>query len=362
MNKAKKNSNYDAWGIERLKLPNADIEKIYRNIVGWTILAPSSHNSQPWKFKIHIGAKSDSISILIDKSRILRESDKYSRQTFISLGCALANLTNAADYYGLHYTVKIPVNSSKGDESVIISISKKDAKINNRFRKILDSMKTRTMNRGNYLDKAIPKIVLRKFYNIAENGGLRLTAIMDQRTKNLISELQFQADLYAIADTKFRKELARFILSDKSDEFIGMPAKTIKLSEEMGIYISKKLSEKLFDADISSGFAASNRDAMRNSPGIFVISSPKDSVLSWIKAGQIFENIALIAEQNGLAISVYAAIIESMRDKIFQKNFFNITSDTQKVPLVLFRAGYSKQSYPHSPRIPSDLLTQYSKD
>ena len=71
-------------------------------LLRFAVLAPSSHNSQPWRFRIEGG----SISIFAEASRRLKDSDKNDRQLFISLGCAVTNILIAADYYGMTGTVR----------------------------------------------------------------------------------------------------------------------------------------------------------------------------------------------------------------------------------------------------------------
>ena len=53
-------------------------------LLNYAVLAPSSHNSQPWKFNV----SGDEISLFADKTRWLKVADADQRELHISLGCA----------------------------------------------------------------------------------------------------------------------------------------------------------------------------------------------------------------------------------------------------------------------------------
>ena len=89
--------NYQAWDIKIddffTRASNADRLKF---LIRFAVLAPSSHNSQPWEFEIY----DNKILISLEPSRLLPVGDANNRQAIISLGCAAQNILIAADYYG----------------------------------------------------------------------------------------------------------------------------------------------------------------------------------------------------------------------------------------------------------------------
>ncbi|HEX9012434.1 MAG TPA: hypothetical protein VF813_02915, partial [Anaerolineaceae bacterium] len=62
----------------------------------YAILAPSSHNSQPWLFRVTRGA----VELYADRSRALPVIDPEDRELVISCGCALFHLCVAMRYFG----------------------------------------------------------------------------------------------------------------------------------------------------------------------------------------------------------------------------------------------------------------------
>jgi nitroreductase len=69
----------------------------YANLVRYATLAASSHNTQPWKFKVEPGR----ILILPDLTRRCPEVDPDDHHLYGSLGCAAENLLLGAQAAGL---------------------------------------------------------------------------------------------------------------------------------------------------------------------------------------------------------------------------------------------------------------------
>ena len=66
--------------------------------LSWAILAPSSHNMQPWKVDL---SATDQVVLYPDLERMLPETDPFNRQITVSLGCFLELLRMAALEDGL---------------------------------------------------------------------------------------------------------------------------------------------------------------------------------------------------------------------------------------------------------------------
>lgn len=65
-------------------------------------LAPSSHNTQPWRFRVSESV----IDLLADRTRALPVNDPEDRELTISCGCALMNLRAAAASQGFRAEVQ----------------------------------------------------------------------------------------------------------------------------------------------------------------------------------------------------------------------------------------------------------------
>ena len=72
-------------------------------LIRGAVLAPSSHNTQPWLFRLSESV----IDLLADRTRALPVNDPEDRELAISCGCALMNLRVATASLGLRLRVEL---------------------------------------------------------------------------------------------------------------------------------------------------------------------------------------------------------------------------------------------------------------
>ena len=341
-------SNYNAWNIEPIDPAKSSKKDLYLNLVSWAILAASSHNVQPWRFILR--PEENIIDVCLHESGILPASDKKARQAFISIGCAVENLLLAGEHYGItpkaEYICKI-----YPDPTVRLSFPQLQSgeSRSDKSKKLLDAMKSRRMNRHKFNPmRPVPEDVINEIKKTAWDLGLVLDTVTDSATRFAIAEIQYTANKAVVARTDFRKELGLFMSPNDTNEGRVMPGNTFGLSDEMANKIHRELNKDgAFDPDLAFGFAASDRDGIKSSPLIGVISVNEDRPEFWIKAGRAFQKIALVAEINNLNIAVHAAIVEV---EMFNK-LLKLRLRRRERPAVIFRMGYAIKDAPHSPRV-----------
>src|SRR5689334_11811216 len=60
----------------------------WRRVLMAAVAAPSIHNSQPWRFRLHMGA----VDVLLDRERQMHVADPSGRELTLSVGAAVFNL------------------------------------------------------------------------------------------------------------------------------------------------------------------------------------------------------------------------------------------------------------------------------
>ena len=88
-----------------------------RELVRYATLAPSSHNTQCWKFRLG----DERISILPDTSRRCPAVDPDDHHLYVSLGCAAENLVQAANASGLHSAIVFDAQTDSPGIAVFVS-------------------------------------------------------------------------------------------------------------------------------------------------------------------------------------------------------------------------------------------------
>jgi nitroreductase len=345
--------NYRAWGIQPLTPEQqSDFRLLAENLVGYAILAASTHNIQPWEFVID--TKERGIEILVNKEKILPQSDPVGREAFISVGCALANFEVAAGHYGIDpQTDLLP----QPDDQYLAAAIAFDKKGESQGSELFRAIPTRAVNRGEYDgERVIPEEALAAMRACVDGSELELHIITDRLTRNAIARCQQLADLVVLNKDDFRFELAELMLPNDSAEFIGMPGSGFGLGDDVAARLRVELkTEGRFDHDKSFGLAASDYKGITSSPVIGVICAQKDRPEFWIKAGQVWQRMALIAESLGINMAISAALVEVPIYNMVLKTRLR----AEGKPVVVFRAGYSKELRPHSPRLPMERVTVF---
>src|SRR5437870_5556765 len=70
-------------------------------LLRYAILAPSSHNTQPWKFLV----RDNRITVFANTDRWLKIADADQSELYISIGCAIENLLVAAQHFDYDYEI-----------------------------------------------------------------------------------------------------------------------------------------------------------------------------------------------------------------------------------------------------------------
>lgn len=356
-----KTPNYAAWQIELLT-EAVSREEFLKHLVSWSILAASSHNTQPWRFVVR--PTTNIIDICLDSHFVLPASDKAGRQAAISIGCTLENLLTAVDYYGSWCSVKYPL-CTEGYPLPFVTVQVGDPTMKGGLGvQIMNAMRQRRMNRTRFNEgKKVPSLVIEEMQKIVGRFGLSFSAITDRFTRSAMAEAQYAADNAVVALAKFRNELGDFLRPNDTLEGRCMPGATFDFDDELAEKIHRALlGDGQFDTYLADAFPAGDREAFLSAPLIGVIGAPEDKPSFWVSAGRALERCALLAELEGLDLSVHAAMVEeSILNTALKMRLWK-----QGRPTVIFRVGYSLERRtarpPHAPRVPLDEVVEISSE
>src|SRR5512134_2886594 len=86
-----------AWSIEPSDFPHTGTPReVMTFLVRYAVLAPSGHNTQPWRFAVG----EEGIAVFADYTRRLPVTDPDNRELQMSIGAAVMNLRVAAQHFG----------------------------------------------------------------------------------------------------------------------------------------------------------------------------------------------------------------------------------------------------------------------
>ena len=181
--------------------PSVGIEgpALARELVRFATLAPSSHNTQCWKFAI----EDRTITILPDLSRRCPAVDPDDHHLFVTLGCAAENLVQAALAHGL----KAEPSFDAPSNGVRVSLAPTAAQASPLFKAI----PARQSTRGDYDGTAISSEELGLLEHAGSSEGVRVLLLTERPAMERVLEQVIQGNTVQMSDPAFVTELKTWI-------------------------------------------------------------------------------------------------------------------------------------------------------
>ncbi len=338
----------DAWNVsEKDYSPSDNVMDNLKFFLRFAILAPSSHNSQPWIFKI---PQKDIVELYVDRTRSLPIEDPDDRLMTISCGAALCNLQLTLEYFGYGHEIKLLPNGENDDLIAQIYITKKletDSLIDDNLKKLFASITKRRTNRSVFENKPIPDSILSQINEIIINNteDVWIHIAKDELEKNNFADLIEEGDRIRWSDKKFRRELAPWSGSNRNTSMDGLPGYAVGLNNALS-FIAPFII-RTFNLGKIEG--AKNRRLAIGSPLLFVIGTNADNPKNWLNAGICLEYVLLTTISENVWCSFLNQPIE-IPD--LRKRLANLIPQNKKYPQIMLRMGYSKEDVKPTPRRP----------
>lgn len=329
--------NYKAW-----KVTDADFRGP-PDLVKWAILAPSSHNTQPWQFE------TDSPSSLIvspDLQRALPASDKNRREMYLSLGGAIANLKIAGQHFGYSAAEEVVTDPAMGTVSKRLTFEQSGEPPEENHR-LFDAITRRVSNRGSHTTEELPTS-FRTALLTQVGPDVYLELIEDPERKTRIGELVDQGDNIIMSSMPFTRELSQWAHPNDTKKGDGMPGHGFTINGGAVDDIdSQMFPDMIRSGQMGPPMGAADRELIaEKTAAIGVISTQDDSPEAWMRAGEEYQKIALEAASRGLATHVLAVLVETGD---LRTDLMNIAGTTAN-PQIMFRVGEPELAVHHSPR------------
>lgn len=307
----------------------------YRELVRYATLAASSHNTQPWIFKI----ESQRIRILPDLSRRCPAVDPDDHHLFASLGCATENLMLAAEAAGLkgHFSFDTATSGVQIDFEKIVA----------RQSVLFDAIPLRQCSRSEYDGSPLTDEVLEKLQDVAHGDGVSVLLMTDSEKKDLIADYVEKGNDAQFGDPAWSQELKSWIrFSGKEavrsgDGLYGPVMGNPDVPRWLGLLAMK------------ATFSAKNqnrkdRKHIRSASAIAVIYSEADDIPHWIEAGRCYQRLALQAAALGLCTAFINQPVEVAK---LRPEFAHAIGIGERRPDFIVRIGYGPEM-PRSVRRP----------
>lgn len=323
-------------------------EERLRFLLHYALLAPSSHNTQPWLFRI----RGDEVEVLADRTRALPVVDPEDRELVMSCGAALFHLRVAVHHFG-HLGVVRTCPPPERPEVLAEPRHIPDCLARLRlgppeepdeeWERLFRAIPDRRTNRRPFEDRPLPGRLLEELRWAADVEGAWLAFLQEEERRNALAELVAEGDRVQGADPRFRRELAAWVHPNRSRSRDGLPGHALGMGD-LTSFVGP-LVVRTFDW--GEGRAAEDRQLALGSPTLAILGTDEDAPSAWMDAGQALDRVLLRAAAEGASASFLnqALEVESLRPRVA-----DLLERTGHPQLVL-RFGYGPE-VPATPRRP----------
>jgi nitroreductase len=328
--------------LDEFPLTGTTADKL-RSSVRYAVRAPSSHNSQPWRFVL-VG---ETLELRPDRTRALPVVDPDDRELIISCGGALFFLCLALRHFGSAPQVERLPNPDDPDLLARVRLTggwERTAEDEALFQAIPH----RHTNRQPFQPRHLPEGLGPALEAAAQASGTWLHVFRTPEARSAIASLVAEGDRLQMADKRFRRELAAWLRPNWSDRRDGMPGFAIGYGDVMAA--AGPLIVRTFD--VGRGRAAHDEELAEGSPLLALLGTSSDAPLHWLEAGEALSHVLLRAQVDGVSASFLNQPIEvpELRPRL------QLVAGRPGYPQMLLRLGYGSE-LPGTPRRPvSEVL------
>jgi hypothetical protein len=262
-------------------------------LVRYATLAPSSHNTQCWKFALSNpdSGNGQSITLLPDLLRRCPAVDPDDHHLFVSLGCATENLVQAALAHGLLGQVEfLPVS-----DAVRVVFEPTRAWSSPLF----GAITRRQCTRGDYDGRPLSSDELALLQRAGSSDAVRLLLLTDRPAMEQTLAYVVQANTAQMADPAFVRELKAWVRFNGADAVRTRDGLYSATSGNPNIpaWIGERAFGLFFTPDSENDKYTRQ---VRNSAGIAVFVGATADKAHWVEVGRCYERFALQATALGV--------------------------------------------------------------
>jgi len=298
-------------------------------------LAPSKHNTQPWRFIVR-GA---SLELWTDPRRALPDTDPQMRELVISCGAALHHVEIAGRALGRNLAVELLPDGGLSLLARVVEVG--DAPVTAHDEALLSAIARRHTDRGP-LDASplAPSLPFQLQSTAAETGAsLRLVSTAGDRAT--LASLVERADRILVRDGRVDRELGRWLRGASDTRRDGVPD-----DHTRGPAASYRAEFVQRDFSGGHGTAAHDRPG-RDHPLLGVLCTAGDRMGDWISAGRALSAVLLEATTAGANASYLNQPVEVTSLRTALRSDLRLTGDPQLV--LRIGAGTSVLPTPRRP-------------
>jgi hypothetical protein len=296
-------------------------------LLRYATLAPSSHNTQPWSFRL----VDDGVVVFADYGRRLPVGDPADRELLMSVGAAIANFRVAAAHFGYETTVMYEAGEDPAAPVAFIA-TRETCNPPHELSRLFQSISRRRTNRHPYEDRALDPAALDSLCDFMEEHS-EYVQFLVQHDHARAADLVAEGDRILMSNEAYRRELADWMRPNESSatdgicgDAFGIPGPVAALGGWM-----------LRTFDLGATQASHDRALVSKAPGLIVITADDDRV-SLIRAGETLELLLLLLTSVGVQ---YSFMNQPVELEPLRRELWSMIR-SERPPQLMIRIGYAR--------------------
>jgi hypothetical protein len=297
------------------------------------VRAPSLHNSQPWRFRVHDGT----VEVRLDPARRLPTTDPDGWAGRLAIGAAVLNLRLAMAVQHRQPLVRLLPGGDRRDPDLLAEITAgPDRPPTPTQRRLYQAIARRHSNRQPFWPDPVPAQARSRLVAAAREEGAWLVLLIGPAPVAAVAEVARAADQVLMRDPAYRAELAAWTRDRPAPD--GVPAG------------AGGPCPQPYDLFPTRPFADQPRlpgHDFEPQPLVAILGTAGDTPGDQLVAGQALQRVLLTATGDDLAVSLLSQPIEvpSAREQL------RTALGQHGPPQMVLRVGYGVPGVP-TPRRP----------
>jgi len=313
------------------------IEEQLRSLLRYAVLAPSTRNTQPWRFAI----EGNAVLLRADAAAWQHVADPGRRELHLSLGCALENLLVAAGCLGYRHTLSYFPKPGDADLAAVATFRPGPRPVRAPPPTItLETLQLRRTERRPFQTQPVPPEVLERLRTVPGEPGVRLELSDAAERRRGVDVLNVRALAALFGGADYRGELAQALGQGGLGGW-GLPGQIGRLA--------------MPHVNLARRLARQDSRALLSAPLIGLIGSLADGPADQVRSGRLLERLWLTATAHGFALQPVSQALEVPALRLELAARF---PEAGTYPQQLFRLGRAGApgAHPTSRRAVEDVL------
>lgn len=276
------------------------VAHLLRGAVACAIQAPSSHNTQPWRFV----RRGEVLELWLDRSRHLEVVDPLRRQMVVSCGCALYNARVAIRAEGHREAVRLLPRPEEPD--LLAELRPGLAReATDDDRALLAAIPRRHTNRRGFFDRPVAADTAEALARAARAERTRMFRLSPQ-DKHALAALVAECDRRRFAEPAYRAEVGEWLVPAGRLRRDGIPFVEKEYGTDAWFGVQRVLDRPALGDQV----AALEQARVEHAPLVVVLSTEADDDIDWLDCGQALQAVLLRATQLDLAAAFVDQLLE----------------------------------------------------